>query len=63
MPELIEAMSSIARAMRAILGAPDYERYVEHMRDAHPSCRVLGRDEFFRERFEARYSKPGAKCC
>lgn len=63
MRKLAETISSIARGLRAVLGVPDYSRYAEHMREAHPSSRVMTRDEFYRERFEARYSKPGAKCC
>jgi len=63
MRKVYEAVSSVARAMRAVLGVPDYSRYVAHMRESHPSLRVMTRDEFYRERFEARYSKPGAKCC
>ena len=52
-----------ARALRTALGAPDYERYAAHMRARHPGERLLTRDEFVRERLEARYSRPGARCC
>lgn len=48
---------------RAILGVPDYERYLAHMAVHHPGCAVMTRAEFARERLEARYSRPGAKCC
>jgi uncharacterized short protein YbdD (DUF466 family) len=51
------------RVVRAIIGAPDYERYVAHMRERHPECQIATRDEFMRQRLESRYSKPGARCC
>ena len=51
------------RVVRAIIGAPDYERYVAHMREHHPDCQIATRDEFMRQRLESRYSKPGARCC
>jgi len=49
--------------MRAVLGAPDYERYVAHMRERHPELEPLTPEEFSTERMENRYSKPGARCC
>jgi uncharacterized short protein YbdD (DUF466 family) len=53
----------IAELVRAVIGAPSYERYLAHMRAAHPGRAPLGRDDFIRSRLEARYSKPGARCC
>ena len=52
-----------ARLLRAIVGAPDYERYVAHVRAHHPACTPMTRDEFARERLAARYDRPGARCC
>jgi uncharacterized short protein YbdD (DUF466 family) len=51
------------RIVRTIIGAPDYDRYVAHMREHHPDCTVATRDEFMRQRLESRYSRPGARCC
>jgi uncharacterized short protein YbdD (DUF466 family) len=53
----------VAGVVRTVVGAPDYERYVAHMRERHPGCEFASRDEFERQRMEARYSKPGARCC
>ena len=53
----------VAEVARAVLGAPDYERYVAHMRACHPAAVPMTREEFAWERLEARYSKPGGKCC
>jgi uncharacterized short protein YbdD (DUF466 family) len=51
------------RVVRAILGAPDYERYLTHMRHHHPGAAVASPAEFARQRLEERYSRPGARCC
>jgi uncharacterized short protein YbdD (DUF466 family) len=51
------------RVLRTIIGAPDYERYIAHMRAQHPECDVVSRDEFMKQRLESRYSKPGSRCC
>jgi uncharacterized short protein YbdD (DUF466 family) len=54
---------SVARAVRTAIGAPDYERYLRHMRARHPGTEPLTREAFARERLEARYSRPGSRCC
>ena len=51
------------RLLHRIIGAPDYEAYVAHMRSAHPGREPVSRDEFARERLESRYSRPGSRCC
>lgn len=60
---LVSAISGIARVLRAVLGAPDYERYLAHVSSRHPEREPLSRSDFVRERMESRYSKPGARCC
>lgn len=46
-----------------MVGVPDYERYVAHMRAAHPELVPLSRAAFVRARMEARYGgKGGGKC-
>lgn len=52
-----------ARALRRIVGAPDYERYVAHVRARHPGAEPLARAEFERQRLRDRYEKPGSRCC
>lgn len=55
--------TAVAKVMRTIIGAPDYDRYIEHHRRCHPGERSLTRDEFARQRLEDRYSRPGSRCC
>lgn len=56
-------LRALARILRTILGAPDYDRYLRHMAARHPGCRVLSRDEFVASRLDARYARPGSRCC
>ncbi len=60
---LIDGARRAARILRFVAGAPDYERYVAHVRAHHPGVPPMTCDEFVRERLDARYSKPGARCC
>lgn len=53
----------VGRVLRAILGVPDYERYVEHCRVHHPGTAPLTPEEFSLELLERRYSRPGSRCC
>ena len=51
---------------RLMIGVPDYDTYVAHMREAHPDRPVMTYAEFFRERQSARYgegSTRGFRCC
>lgn len=52
-----------ARTLRRVLGAPDYDGYLAHMRTHHAGERPLSRDEHLRERLDARYNRPGSRCC
>lgn len=56
-------LAAAARIARTIVGAPDYERYLAHMRRRHPLDQPLTHDEFARARLTDRYDRPGARCC
>jgi uncharacterized short protein YbdD (DUF466 family) len=53
----------VAAVLVQMIGAPDYQRYVAHVRACHSGVEPLGWDEFYRARLEERYNKPGARCC
>lgn len=48
---------------RLIVGVPDYDLYLAHMRRTHPDRVPMGREEFFAERMQARYGRGGTRCC
>jgi uncharacterized short protein YbdD (DUF466 family) len=48
---------------RLCCGVPDYDVYVNHLRQHHPERPVPSYKEFFRERQEARYKGGGGRCC
>ena len=49
--------------LRAVIGAPDYRRYLAHMRQAHPGDRVMSETEFNHTRMNDRYNRAGSRCC
>jgi uncharacterized short protein YbdD (DUF466 family) len=54
----------LGQTAKLMVGIPDYEAYVAHMREHHPDQHCLSYEEFFRERQEAHYAGKGAgKCC
>jgi uncharacterized short protein YbdD (DUF466 family) len=57
------AFRRIGAVLRRILGAPDYERYLRHVREAHPGEKPLSLAEFHRLQLEGKYSRPGTRCC
>ncbi len=57
------AIERLLVVVRRVVGAPDYGAYLRHMGAYHPQCEPLTEREFRDERLEARYSKPGSRCC
>jgi uncharacterized short protein YbdD (DUF466 family) len=55
--------SRLLAALRAIIGVPDYARYLAHQRAKHPDATPLSRQQFARERERARYEGTGSRCC
>jgi uncharacterized short protein YbdD (DUF466 family) len=60
---LSSLFSRAASAVRAVLGAPDYQRYLAHMRAAHPGDRVMSETEFNHTWMNDRYNRAGSRCC
>lgn len=53
----------VGAVIRRIIGVPDYDAYVAHVRERHPGVEPMTEREFQRERLSARYSQPGNRCC
>ena len=59
----IDVLRRAAAIVRLVIGVPDYDRYLEHMRERHPQAVPLSREQFVMGYLRARYEKPGARCC
>ncbi len=53
----------IIHTIRTIAGVPNYEAYRAHVAAHHPEMVPLSEPQFLEERLEARYSRPGNRCC
>lgn len=61
---LNKAGKYLGQAAKLMIGIPDYDNYVQHMKLTHPEKTPMSYEEFFKERQEAKYSgKGGFKCC
>lgn len=62
---LVKAGKYLGQAARLMVGVPDYDTYVQHIRLTHPEQEPMTYEEFYRDRVEARYGgKNGtATCC
>jgi uncharacterized short protein YbdD (DUF466 family) len=54
--------SRLAWVMRRVIGAPDYESYVAHVRRVHPGEEPASEQEFIRRHMDSKV-KPGSRCC
>ena len=53
----------LAQTGRLIVGVPDYDLYLAHMRRTHPDTPPMTREAFFANRLEARYGRGATRCC
>ncbi|WP_412057969.1 YbdD/YjiX family protein [Bartonella sp. DGB2] len=54
----------LGQAAKLMVGLPDYDTYVQHMRLTHPDQEPMNYETFFKERQNARYGgKGGGRCC
>ncbi len=61
---LAKAGRYLGQTAKMMVGVPDYDNYVQHMKNTHPDQTPMTYEEFFRDRQDARYgSKGGPKCC
>ena len=56
----------LGQCAHLMVGLPDYETYLAHMRRVHPAEAPMSYEAFFRARQEARYGRTksgGFRCC
>jgi uncharacterized short protein YbdD (DUF466 family) len=56
-------VARVADAVRRIVGVPDYDAYVRHVRLHHPQAEPATKNEFMRQCWEDKYTRPGNRCC
>jgi uncharacterized short protein YbdD (DUF466 family) len=57
------AIDRAACVLRRVIGVPDYDICVAHLRAHHADVEPMTREEFTRQRLADRYSRPGSRCC
>lgn len=62
---LMYRMVCVGRALKGMLGAPDYPAYLAHHQATHPDEPAMTEPEFFRYAIDRRYGKAGGgmRCC
>ena len=53
----------LGQAARLMVGVPDYDLYVTHLRRRHPDRTPMTREAFFVDRVQARYGRGSSRCC
>ena len=53
----------LTQGLRLMVGVPDYDTYVAHMRSQHPDREPMSYEAFFRNRQDARYGGGTGRCC
>jgi len=66
MRDLKTMLHRLRETSRLMVGVPDYDRYVDHIRSHHPEAKAMTYEEFFLERQASRYGEGTGKisrCC
>ena len=53
----------VGQTARLMVGVPDYDTYVQHMQNTHPTQTPMTRPAFFANRQAARFAGGGMRCC
>jgi uncharacterized short protein YbdD (DUF466 family) len=51
------------RAVRQVVGAPDYEQYLEHLEACHPDRAPLSPREYYLDFVRRRFGGGPTRCC
>ena len=66
-PDRLQALADkvvqLRRALRQVIGVPDYEMYLARHKVIHPDVPPMNEEEFFRFAIDRRYGKAGIRCC
>ena len=63
MQQATELLRRAARVVRQVVGAPDYERYLEHQAARHPGCAPLTPRAYYAEFVTRRFGGAEPKGC
>jgi uncharacterized short protein YbdD (DUF466 family) len=58
-----ERLRACLSDFRRIVGMPDYQEYVRHLRMMHPAWPIPSEREFFQLYLETRYGNGPSRCC
>ncbi|MGD0485019.1 MAG: YbdD/YjiX family protein [Gemmatimonadales bacterium] len=56
-------IARVLRVVRQVVGAPDYERYLEHHSRCHAETAPLDRRAFYAEFVSRRFGPGPTRCC
>ena len=54
---------ALVRAARRVMGMPDYQAHLEHLRRCHPDRPLPTEREFFDQFVRTRYADGPTRCC
>ena len=56
-------LRAFVRTVRQVMGMPDYQAHLEHLRRRHPDRPLPSEREFFDEFVRTRYGDGPTRCC
>lgn len=56
-------LGRVAAIFKRIVGMPNYDAYVAHLRERHPECPVPNEREYYDLYLQGKYNGVGNRCC
>ena len=56
-------LAAVMAIVRRIIGMPDYEAYLRHLRECHPEREPLSRKAYYEDFVKRRYEGGPTRCC
>lgn len=60
---LRQRIRAALKIVRRIVGVPDYDAYLKHLRTHHPETVPPTQEQFLEKCWEDKFSRPGNRCC
>ena len=55
--------AALMAAFKRIVGMPNYDAYVAHLREHHPECAIPNEREYYELYLQGKYNGVGNRCC
>ena len=61
--EARDLLKRVATTFKRVVGMPNYDAYIAHLRAKHPECAIPNEREYYELYLQGKYNGVGNRCC